>query len=176
MGRGPREIKLIDMKVMNPKKFDGKPDSPYRAWAKSVRAYCNASQPGFRKFLRWVEVQTSPIDLYLVRAFDWEQKEAAGDALFNFLQLHTTDDAQQLVELQDENGPEAWRQLSIRYDPIGESYVFDRCLRSWKFLVASSSPSCRVQSPVGNVVCASSPRRQAVRLSLRSGNFPFSSR
>ena len=111
---------------MNPKKFDGKPDSPYRAWAKSVRAYCNASQPGFRKFLRWVEVQTSPIDSYIVSGFQWEQKEAAADALFDFLQLHTTDDAQQIVELQDENGPEAWRQLSIRYDPIGELYVFDQ--------------------------------------------------
>ena len=39
----------------------------------------------------------------------------------------TTDDAQQLVELQaDENGPEAWRQLSIRFDPIGKSYAFDQ--------------------------------------------------
>ena len=54
-------------------------------------------------------------------------KEAASDALYDFLLLHTTDDAQQLVELQpDQNGPEAWRQLSIRFDPIGESYVFDQ--------------------------------------------------
>ena len=110
---------------MNPKKFDGKPDSPYRSRAKSVRAYCNASQPGFRKFLRWVEVQTSLIDSYPASGFRWEHKEAAADALFDFLQLHTTDDSQQLVELQDENGPEAWWQLSIRHDPIGESYVFD---------------------------------------------------
>ena len=40
--------------------------------------------------------------------------------------MYTSDDAQQLVDLQDENGPEAWRQLSRRYDPIGESYVFDQ--------------------------------------------------
>ena len=54
-------------------------------------------------------------------------KEAASDALYDFLLLHTTDDAQQLVELQaDENGPEAWRQLSIRFDPIGEAYAFDQ--------------------------------------------------
>ena len=74
------------MKVTNPKNFDGKPDSLYRAWAESVRAYSNASQPGFRKFLRWVEVQTSPIDLYLVSGFQWEHKEAAADALFDLLQ------------------------------------------------------------------------------------------
>ena len=40
--------------------------------------------------------------------------------------MHTPDDAQQLVELQDEKRLEAWRQLVIRYDPIGESYVFDQ--------------------------------------------------
>jgi hypothetical protein len=31
-----------------------------------------------------------------------------------------------LVELQDENGLEAWRQLALRFDPVGESYVFDQ--------------------------------------------------
>ena len=60
-------------------------------------------------------------------SFSWEHKKAASDALYGFLLLHTTDDAQQLVELQqDENGPEAWRQLSIRFDPICESFIFDQ--------------------------------------------------
>ena len=40
--------------------------------------------------------------------------------------MHTSDDAQQLVELQDENGFETWRQLALRFDPIGESNVFDQ--------------------------------------------------
>ena len=91
-----------------------------------MTAYCNASRPGFRKFLRWVEVQSDPIDAYLLGGFHWEHKETAADALYDFILLHTSDDAQQFVELQDENGPEAWRQLSIRYDPVGESYVFDQ--------------------------------------------------
>jgi hypothetical protein len=128
MGRGKDpEIKLVEMKGMSPKKFDGKFDTPFRAWAKAVRAYCNASRPGFRKYLRWVEAQTQPIDNALLANFSWEHKEAASDALYDFLLLYTTDDAQQLVESQeDENGPEAWRQLAIRYDPIGESYAFDQ--------------------------------------------------
>ena len=71
-------------------------------------------------------MQSSPIDSYVLSGFQWEHKEAAADALFDFLQLHTKNDAQQLLELQDENGPEAWRQFAIRYDPIGESYVFDQ--------------------------------------------------
>ena len=120
MGRGQNDVWLIDMKAMNPKKFDGKLDSPFRSWARAVRAYSNASKPGFRKYLRWFENQTQPIDSNLLVGFHWKQKEAASDALYNLLFLHTTDDAQQLVELQHgENGPKAWRQLSIRFDPIG---------------------------------------------------------
>ena len=52
MGRGRDDVKLIDMKAMNPKKFDGKFESPFRSWAKAVRAYCNASKPGWRKYFR----------------------------------------------------------------------------------------------------------------------------
>ena len=107
-GRGHGEVKLIDLKAMGPKKFDGKIDSPFRSWAKTVRSYCNASKPGFRKYLRWVENQTVAIDAQLLAQFQWEHKEAASDALYDFLLMHTTDDAQRLVELQpDENGPEA---------------------------------------------------------------------
>ena len=29
------DVKLMDMKAMNPKKFDGKHEKPYRAWARS---------------------------------------------------------------------------------------------------------------------------------------------
>ena len=50
-GRDP-DVKLVDMKGMSPKKFDGNFDSPFRARAKAVHAYCNASRPGFRKYLR----------------------------------------------------------------------------------------------------------------------------
>ena len=91
-----------------------------------MRAYCNASPPGFRKFLRWVEVQSDPIDAYLLNGFHWEHKEVAVDALYKFVLLHASEDAQQLVELQDENGPAAWRKLLIRYGSVGESYVFDQ--------------------------------------------------
>ena len=127
LGRGLSEDRLIDMKGMIPKIFDGKLGTPYRAWVKAVRAYCEASQPGMRKYLWWLEVQTSPIDADLLSGFQWEHKEAASHTIYDFLFLHITDDAQQLVELQqDENGPEAWRQLPIRFDPIGESYVFDQ--------------------------------------------------
>ena len=56
----------------------------------------------------------------------WKHKGTASGALYDLLLLHTTDDAQQLAELQDESGPEAWRQLSIRFGPIGAFQVFDQ--------------------------------------------------
>ena len=56
------DIRLIDMKAMNPKKFDGKLGTPYWAWAKSVRVCCKVSRPGFRKSLRWIEAQITTID------------------------------------------------------------------------------------------------------------------
>ena len=127
-GGGDRvsDIKLIDMKAMNPKSFDGKVESPFKAWAKKVRAYCNASRPGFRKFFKWVESQNSRVDFQVLSRCDWKFKDVASEVLYDFLLMHTSDDAQQLVELQDENGLEAWRQLVIRFDPVGESYAFDQ--------------------------------------------------
>ena len=93
MGRGRDDVRLIDMKGMSPKQFDGKFDTPFRAWAKALRAYCNVSKAGFRKYLRWVEAQTQPIDAGLLAGFSWEHNVAASDALYDFLLLYTTDDA-----------------------------------------------------------------------------------
>ena len=35
-------------------KFDGE-KAKYRSWAKSVKAFCNSKQSGFRKALAWAE-------------------------------------------------------------------------------------------------------------------------
>ena len=59
------------------------------------------------------------IDFSILAGFNWEHKDVAGEVLYDFLLLHTSDDAQQFVEMQDESCPEAWRKLSIRFDPLG---------------------------------------------------------
>ena len=43
---------LVNLKTMQPKIFTGKDSDPFRSWAKKVRSYCNAAQPGFKKFLK----------------------------------------------------------------------------------------------------------------------------
>ena len=48
------------------KKFEGQLDSPFRAWAKAVRRYCNGSKPGFREYLRWPHLQ---LQLPLIRLY-----------------------------------------------------------------------------------------------------------
>ena len=116
---------LINAKSMAPKVFGGKSEESYRTWTKKVRAFCNASRPGFKKFLLWCEKQQAEIDPEDMD-IEWRHKDAAAEVLFDFLVLHTSDDAQILVERFEDNGPEAWRQLARRYDPIGESYVLDQ--------------------------------------------------
>ena len=88
MSRGNADVKLIDMKSMGPKKFDRKIDSTYRAWAKAVRTYCNASKPGFRKYLRWVEAQTEEINSRLLQSFQWEHRSSERRALRLPLGIH----------------------------------------------------------------------------------------
>ena len=66
------DIELIDMKVMNPKSYDGKPASNFKPWAKKVRSYCNASRPGFRRLFVWIEQQVSPITAESLQNFDWK--------------------------------------------------------------------------------------------------------
>ena len=61
-GRVETQIKLIDLKTMAPKKFSAKPEENFKSWATDVRSYCNAARPGFRKFLKWVEAQSEPIN------------------------------------------------------------------------------------------------------------------
>ena len=119
-------ISLLNLKTMEPKVFDGKVEGNFRNWAKKVRAYCNGSRPGFKHFLQWIEKQEIPINPNHMPEVRWEYKEAANQELYDFLIMRTADAAQVVVELSEDNGLEAWRQLVRRFDPIGESYVLDQ--------------------------------------------------
>ena len=127
-GSEPREekVSLVNIKTMTPKVFDGKQEGHFRTWAKKVRSYCNATRPGFKQFLKWIEKQDAPIEPLAMHEVNWKYKDAANDAMYDFLMIHTSDEAQTLVELAEDNGCEAWRQLCRRFDPVGESYVIDQ--------------------------------------------------
>lgn len=119
-------VSLLNLKTMEPKVFDGKVEGNFRNWAKKVTAYCNGSRPGFKQFLQWMEKQEAPINPAHMPEINWEYKEAANQELYDFLMMRTADAAQTVVELSEDNGLEAWRQLVRRFDPIGESYVLDQ--------------------------------------------------
>ena len=110
---------------MEPKVFSGKQGEHFKTWAKKVRPYVNGHKLGFKKILQWVEMQQEPINPDQMN-IDWPHKGAASVILYDFLMIHTADDAQVCIELVEDNGAEAWRQLCRRYDPIGESFVLDQ--------------------------------------------------
>ena len=116
---------LINLKTMQPKVFSGASGDQFKTWAKKVRSYLNGYRTGFKKFLKWVEAQTTPIDPANMSC-GWVHKDTISEELYDFLMQQTTGDAQVIIELVEDNGPEAWRQLCKRYDPIGEAYVLDQ--------------------------------------------------
>ena len=121
-----KSMQLVDLKTMRPKVFSGKAEESFRGWAKKVRSYCNSTKSGFKKFLKWIEVQQDPIpDDYSRIPIAWEHKVECAEKLYDFLFQHTELGAQVEVENAEDNGPEAWRKLVQRYDPLGESYIVD---------------------------------------------------
>ena len=125
-GRGGEKSlgSLVNLKTMEPKVFSGKQGEHFKTWAKKVRSYANGHRWGFKKFLQWVEKQQEPINQDQMD-IDWPHKKAASETFYDVLMIHTADDAQVCIELVEDNGAEAWRQLCRRYDLIGESYVLD---------------------------------------------------
>ena len=55
--KGEKMGQLVNLKTMQPKIFSGLANESFRGWAKKVRSYCNASKTGFKKFLKWIEMQ-----------------------------------------------------------------------------------------------------------------------
>ena len=74
---------LVNLKTMAPKKFGGGPSENYKSWAKSVRAFCNAHKPGFKKFLKWCERQAAEIGSKNLQ-LAWEHRETASELLRDF--------------------------------------------------------------------------------------------
>ena len=48
---GGKRIDLIDTKTMSPDKFSGNRSENFKAWAKKIKAYCNAKLHGYRRAL-----------------------------------------------------------------------------------------------------------------------------
>ena len=127
--RGPKHeerMDLVDIKTMQPKVYSGKMEESYKAWAKKVKAFCNARKPGFRQALDWAELEVTPIDRASLGGLNWAAAELADSKLYDMLVLHLADDPLVLVENHPNQGFEAWRSLSRRYDPVGEQFTFDR--------------------------------------------------
>ena len=59
----------------------------------------------------------------------WEFSVEANDKLYDFCVTFTSEDALRVVEPYASKGFEAWRQLKLRYTPVGGATEIDRTLR-----------------------------------------------
>ena len=124
-------FELIDTKVMAPNKFDGSKLDEYRSWAKRTKAYCNAKRIGFRKVLDFCEKTKNPVDQIVMTSWGWAPASAANQfeadkKLYDLLILICSGEALNLVERRPDEGFESWRQLALRFNPVGETYTFDK--------------------------------------------------
>ena len=123
-------FELIDAKLMAPSKFDGTKIDEYRNWAKRTRAYCNAKRIGFRKVMETCEKSPVEIDQAVMSAWGWAPASSANlfeadKKLFDLLVLICSGEALNLVGRLPDRGFEGWRQLALRFHPVGETYAFD---------------------------------------------------
>ena len=127
-GGGRWELELVDTKSMTPGMFsNGVQGQPYKVWNKKQKAWCNAKKPGFRVALDLVEREELPISREMISGWEWGEVGLDIDRrLHDMLLMVTTDEALVVVENYPGEGFEAWRQLALRFNPVGETYVFDR--------------------------------------------------
>ena len=118
---GDRRINLIDIKTMSPGSFSGKHREHFKEFARKFKAYCDGRCKGYKKALKWAELQKTPISTEDVALLEWPVAEEADTALTNLLLQVTTDEPNCIADRLDERGFEAWRQLVARYDPYDDT-------------------------------------------------------
>ena len=124
-----RDMQLFDIKSLQPSTFNGRRGEVWKAWAKRIKAFCNARTSCFRQALDVSEREGGPITSESMEQMDWQQMKTADSKLYDVLLLVTGEDAQALVEQFEGQGFEAWRQLSKRWNPTGGQYELFRIMR-----------------------------------------------
>ena len=119
-------IDLIDNKTISPTLFDGGKVEAFKPWVKRLKAFCNAKCAGFRLALDAAEKSECEADDTAVARLGWEPAVSANKKLYDLLGLICSGEALVIVERHPEQGFEAFRQLSKRFNPIGETYTFDK--------------------------------------------------
>ena len=126
-GMGKR-IDLIDTKTMSPDKFSGGRSENFKAWAKKIKAYCNAKLAGYRAALEASEKvgASGTVDGSVMTSWSWPEAVEADARLYDMLLLVTAGEANGIVESVPGRGFEGWRLLNVRYNSVGEMYSYDK--------------------------------------------------
>ena len=125
---GSKRIDLIDTKTMSPDKYSGNRSENFKAWAKKIKAYCNAKLHGYRRALEESEKvgANGTIDSQVMTSWSWSEAVEADARLYDMLLLVTGGEANGIVESVPGRGFEAWRLLNVRYNSVGEMYGYDK--------------------------------------------------
>ena len=115
---GSKRIDLIDTKTMSPDKYTGNRSENFKAWAKKIKAYCNAKLHGYRRALEESEKvgAKGTIDGNVMTSWSWSEAVEADGRLYDMLLLVTGGEANGIVESVPGRGFEAWRLLNVRYN------------------------------------------------------------
>ena len=124
--RDPNDFQLIDLKNIKPPTYGGNRDESYKMFNKKFKAFADSRKEGFRDALDWVEKQTEVMDLIAVQSMKWPGAELANKLLYNILVMQCNGEPLVIIENHRNMGFEAWRKLKERFDPIGETSVFDK--------------------------------------------------
>ena len=112
------KFELVDVQTMRPVIFNGFKAENFKAWAKRVNSFTNGKLNGFRSALEAAEKlgKYTAVDIDLMQSWDWISAVVADSKLHDMLLMITAGEAQGIVESVPEQGSEAWRLLSVRYN------------------------------------------------------------
>ena len=120
------DCQLVDLKTVKPPVYGAERTESYKMFNKKFKAFADSRREGFRDALEWVEKQSGVMDLPTIQSMQWNVAEVANKKLYNILIMLCSGEALVIVENHKNMGFEAWRKLKERFDPMGETFVFDK--------------------------------------------------
>ena len=91
--------------------------------------FLNSQHGAMRQALETSEEASAKVEVRDLKLPSWEFAVEASDKLYDFLMTFTSEEALRVVEPYTSEGFEAWRQLKLRYTPVGGATEIDRTLR-----------------------------------------------
>ena len=97
-----------------------------KAWSKKLKAYCNVEVNGYRKALEAAEKSKTMVDSHVIQTWNWADAAVANTKLHDMLRSVMGPDALGIIDGVPNQGFEAWRRFSVRYNTVVEMYTYNK--------------------------------------------------